>query len=508
MFHETMPISTEILKNSIWNFILFASYGITGVSTSVLAARYLGPELMGEYSFIIWLMGIMAVLAGIGFPNTITKFISELIGSGDKNSAEAVYAKLTHVQLITALVITILLIGIFYPSLSPVQKDYYLIAFLSLTPLCMSTFITCAFHGVQNFKITSIVGSIVNLLQLILVIVSILLDMGLKGLLLVPLMSSMVHVLLLWKYIPFRIMSPFKIPKEYRSKIIKYTLSLYWIVILSVIVWQKLEVFFLKIYSTSGEIAFYSIALNITMLMIGFTSLFSTVIFPVFSSYWGAGDGEGIQNVYNKSIKAIVIFYLPICIIFIAVSKPIVLLMYSSDYLTVSPLLIILMVSSLFFALGVLLTNLIQALNRVDIIIKYVTLLAVINIIFDLILIPKYGAVGAAMANSSVRIMVLPFWIWIIKKKLGFSFPTRDVFICVLPNIPLTIILCLIGNRYPNLLGIFLVVFIAILIYPLLLFLFRTITSDDIRTVREASTILPAPYEKMMGAIFDRIPIK
>ena len=503
-----MKISVEIFKNSIWNLILFASYGLTGVFTSILIARYLGPEMMGEYSFIIWLIGIMVVFVGIGFPNTITKFISEFIGSKDEESAQAIYAKLIQVQFAAALLITLILIGIFYPSLSPIKKDYYLIAFLSLTPLCMSTFITSAFHGVQNFKITSMVGSVVNLLQLILVIVFILLNMGLKGLLAVPLISSIIHVLLLGKYSTFGITSPFKIPKEYRSKIIKYTLRLYWIVILSVIVWQKLEVFFLKIYSTSEEIAFYSIALNITMVMIGFTGLFSTVIFPVFSSYWGAGDGEGVKNIYNKSIKVIVIFYLPICIIVIAASKPIVSLMYSSDYLAVSPLLIILMVSSLFFALGVLLANLIQALNRAEIIVKYVTLLAAINIIFDLILIPKYGAVGAAIANSSVRIMVLPFWIWIIKKQLGFSFPARDVFICVLPNIPLAIILCFIGNRYPNLLGIFLVVFIALLMYPLLLFAFRTITSDDIRTAREASTILPAPYEKMIGTIFDRIPIK
>jgi O-antigen/teichoic acid export membrane protein len=203
-----------------------------------------------------------------------------------------------------------------------------------------------------------------------------------------------------------------------------------------------------------------------------------------------------------------VIFYLPICIIVIAVTQPLIALMYSSEYLAVSPLLIILMVSSLFFSLGILMTNLIQALNKPEIQVKYVTVLAFINILFDFILIPRYGAVGAAIATSSVRIIVFPLWIWVVKKQLGFSFPVREMFMCVLPNIPLAIILCLIGNWYPQLLGIVLVIFITLLIYPLLLFAFRTISSDDIRTAQEIATILPVPYEKIISTISDKIPLR
>lgn len=503
-----MTSAIDIFKNSVWNVILFVSYGVTGLSTSILVARYLGPEMMGEYSFVIWLIGILITFVGLGFPNTITKFISEFIGSGDEKSAQAVYAKLTQVQLIIALLATIFLIGFVYPHLSHLKRDYYLIAFLSLTPLCMSTFLTSAFHGVQNFRITSIVGSSINLLQLLLVIMCIVLGFGLKGLLAVPVISSIIHALLLGKYSTFSISSVFTIPKEYGRKLFKYALSIYWIIVLSVIVWQKLEIFFLKIYSTSEEIAFYSIALNISMFMIGLTGLFSTVIFPVFSNYWGAGDRAGIQNVYNKSVKAMVIFYLPICIIVIAVTQPLIALMYSSEYLAVSPLLIILMISSLFFSLGILMTNLIQALNKPEIQVKYVTVLAFINILFDFILIPRYGAVGAAIATSSVRIIVFPLWIWVVKKQLGFSFPVREMFMCVLPNIPLAIILCLIGNWYPQLLGIVLVIFITLLMYPLLLFAFRTISSDDIRTAQEIATILPVPYEKIISTISDRIPLR
>jgi len=505
-----MTISVNVFKNSIWNLFLFATQGIVGIATSILVARYLGPELMGEYSFITWLIGIMGILIGLGFPNTVTKFVSELIGSRDKNSAQMIYIRLLQVQFILALLITIILMSVFYPKLSSEKRDYYFFAFLSLIPLCMSTFLTAAFHGVQNFRVTSIIGSFINLFQLVLIIVFIHLRLGLEGLIAIIFISGIIQTLMLWKCIShtFCIPKSFKIPRELSSKVINYTFNIYWITVLSMIVWQKSEIFFLKIYSELEGIAYYSIAFNIAMIMMGLATLFSTVIFPVFSGYYGAGDREGIQNIYNKSIKAIFIFYLPICIIVIVVAKPIVSVMYSSQFLAVSPLLIILMVSSIFSAISILFANLILAVNRADIQAKYVTLVALTNIILDFILIPHYGATGAALANSSIRIITFPIWMWIIKKQLGFNYPTRETFRCIVPNIPFAIILYLIGNHYPNILGIFLVLGIALFLYPLLLFIFKSITIDDARIIREILRTIPDPYEKIVNAVFDKIPIK
>jgi len=507
---KTVPISINIFKNSIWNLFLFASQGVMGLAGSILLARYLGPELMGEYSFVTWLIGIMGILIGIGFPNTVTKFIAELIGSRDKDSAQMLYARLLQVQFILVLLITIILMSMFYPKLSLEKREYYFFAFLSLIPLCMSTFLTAAFHGVQNFKVTSIIGSFINLFQLVLIILFIHLDLGLKGLIAIIFISGIIQTLMLWKCIghTFYIPKSFKIPKELSNKVIRYTFNIYWVTALSMIVWQKSELFFLKVYSELEEIAYYSIAFNIAMIMTGFTALFSTVIFPVLSSYYGAGDREGIQNVYNKSIKAILIFYLPICIIVIVVAKPMVSVMYSSQFLAVSPLLIILMASSIFSAVGILFANLLLAVNRADIQAKYVSLIALTNIILDFILIPRYGATGAALANSSIRIMSFPIWMWIIKKQLGFHYPTRETFRCIVPNLPLAIILYFIGNHYPNILGIFLVLGIALFLYPFLLFIFKTITIDDARIIREILKTFPAPYEKIINVIFNKLPLR
>jgi O-antigen/teichoic acid export membrane protein len=244
------------------------------------------------------------------------------------------------------------------------------------------------------------------------------------------------------------------------------------------------------------------------MILISLATLFATVIFPVLSNFHGAGDAKGVQNIYNKSIKAIFIFYLPLCIFFIATAKPLVLLMYSSEYYAVYPILIILVVSALFSAVGIIFAHLILAVNRADIQAKYVTLQAVINILLDLVLIPYFGATGAALANSAIRIASFFVWLWIIQKQLGFTFPLREVYMSILPNIPLAFILCVVGNYYPHSMGIVLVFFIALFLYPFFLFVFKTITSDDIRIAKEVATILPAPYEKAVSTFIDKLPMR
>ncbi len=507
---QPAPISINIFKNSVWNLILFVIQGVTGLVMSILVARYLGPELMGEYSYVIWLIGVISLVICLGLPNAITKFLSELIGSEDKAHANIIYATLLQLQFIISLLVSIILILLFYFNLLPDHKDYYLIAFISLIPVCMSAFLTAVFQGLQNFRLISIVGSSISLLQTALVVLCIKLDAGIMGLIAISLIGGLLQTLILVKStgLALDFTGWLKIPKKLRDTIARYSLHVYWTVLLSLIVWQKSEIFFLKMYSTSEAIAFYSIAFNTVMILTTLASLFAAVIFPVLSNFHGAGYTTGVQNIYAKSVKVMMIFYLPLCMCFIAVAKPLIVLMYSPAYTTVSPLLIILLVSALFSAMGIIFANVILAVNRSDIQAKYVTLQAAVNIALDLLLIPQFGATGAAVANSAIRIASFFVWLWIVQKKLGFSFPWREVGRCILPNVPLAFILWAVGSYYPGSMGIVVVFLAALLFYPVLIFVFKTITGDDIRIAKEVATILPEPYERRISALIDKLPLR
>ncbi|MBW1823696.1 MAG: oligosaccharide flippase family protein, partial [Deltaproteobacteria bacterium] len=439
----------------------------------------------------------------------LTKFISELTGSNNSDIAKAVFSKLVKIQFLISLFLTIILIFCFYFKFS--YKIYYLVVFLTITPLSIATLFSATMQGLQCFKTVSVIGSLISLLQFFLVITCVFLGKGLNELIAVPLLAGILHTYLLYSYLKkndFSIKIVQQIPGEYVKKIFKYGAGFYLSLILTMIIWQKSEIFFLKIYSSSEELAFYSLAFNITTYLISIVFIFSAVIFPVFSKYYGEKDTQGIKNIYQKSIKAVTLFYFPLAIIIIAISRPLINLTYSSEYLPVATLLIIMTVSSLFPAIGNISYNLILAVNRVDIQLKYTALAAVLNIVLDFLLIPQYGSLGAALANSSVKIISLPIWVMVTKRELGFQFPTKEIIPCLMANLSLAFFLLLIGNKYPSIFGIFLVVGIALILYPVLLLAFRAITRDDIRIAKEISTVLPVYYEKKIGKILDKIPVR
>ena len=55
-----------------------------GVLISVVTARYLQPDDMGRYAFLVWLAGLLAVVLSLGLPTTVTRYSAEAIGGGSR----------------------------------------------------------------------------------------------------------------------------------------------------------------------------------------------------------------------------------------------------------------------------------------------------------------------------------------------------------------------------------------------------------------------------------------
>jgi O-antigen/teichoic acid export membrane protein len=58
----------------------YLSYA-SGLLSSILVARTLGPHDYGVYAYIIWLAGVSVSIVNHGLPVSAIKFISEVTGS-------------------------------------------------------------------------------------------------------------------------------------------------------------------------------------------------------------------------------------------------------------------------------------------------------------------------------------------------------------------------------------------------------------------------------------------
>jgi O-antigen/teichoic acid export membrane protein len=74
----------------------YISYGL-GIVVSALIARALGPTDYGRYAYVVWMSGVLVVIADAAFNTTAIRFISECTGRDEPALARAVHHRIRGV---------------------------------------------------------------------------------------------------------------------------------------------------------------------------------------------------------------------------------------------------------------------------------------------------------------------------------------------------------------------------------------------------------------------------
>ena len=182
---------------------------------------------------------------------------------------------------------------------------------------------------------------------------------------------------------------------------------------LMVAVYGQTDKYMLKQMIGSSEIGFYSTAVSLCTIWCFVLSAIIQSMYPVIMEAFERSEEEFLDR--NRLLYAIV-FYLciSVSIFFTLFARPIISILYGESYLpTVGPLRIITWYTA-FSYLGVARNAWIVCKNRQRYL-KYVYVgAAIANVILNLLLIPRWGASGAAAASLAAQIittMVIPFFI-------------------------------------------------------------------------------------------------
>jgi O-antigen/teichoic acid export membrane protein len=209
------------------------------------------------------------------------------------------------------------------------------------------------------------------------------------------------------------------------GRIRKFSITVSYILLVDAIVWQRSEVLFLKGYSTIAQIAFYTLAYSIASKLGDIASTFSTTLMPLYSESYGRHGLRDIGLILINAMKYLQMLMVPLCLLGVAIARPVAQLIYGSQFLSVALPLQILLVALSVTSIGVVLSPLVYGIDKQSFIAKYGTAVAVLNIALDLILIPKYAAIGAAAANSTAQIVgVLGGSIYVVRH-IRVKFPWR-----------------------------------------------------------------------------------
>ena len=419
------PDSPNPLRAVFWNVLRLCITTLAALVSSAVVARALGPSSMGLYSYALWVTGIVVALCHFGLPTAATKFIAEFMGKKNGQQARLVARKVLAAQGLIAMVMSISAALVLRHSLLK-TSGLWVLAVLLVLPLVLQQTLVGILFGAQAFGRIAVCSSVTSLIQTGLVLVAWRLGGSVRQFLIALLIANIVSAVMYWVAISGAMP---RVDNEQRSQsvpdtrvILRFAGPVAYFVLLDMVVWQRSEVYFLKQSFLWQEIAFYSISyLLVNRLTELLTSATSTLL-PI-QAFDSASGPIGVGRTHTRALCALQMAVLPMCAITSILAKPVILAIYGAAYSRVVQIILILLLSPIAITLTHVGIATVYALNKQRAIILPVTATAVVNLLLAYKLVPRWGAMGAAAANSTAQLAEGLFLILFSSHLLGARVP-------------------------------------------------------------------------------------
>jgi O-antigen/teichoic acid export membrane protein len=261
--------------------------------------------------------------------------------------------------------------------------------------------------------------------------------------------------------------------------------------------WGQGEIMFLGMFRSVEEVGFYTIAHKIPIMAISLIPyVFGTVLMPAVAEQFGKGDMAKIKRIYTHSSRYLMILSLPLATAGIALAKPIITVLFGAEY---APAIIIMQITFIPFAIRGLnhsVSSVIYGIKEPSFLVKIGAFLVVIAIGLNLLLIPKFGAVGAVIATSIPRVISVPLYIRFVSKKTGASWPMGDTFKTAISAVIMGLIVFIIQYYLGGILSLAVSIPIGIIVYAAALFAIGAVKREDFTLFKGVQKTLPAPLRK------------
>lgn len=406
----------RILGNTIWITLGQGIGKAVAFLLMIFIARYLGDALYGQFSFALSLVSIMVVVVDFGFGTLATREIARNKDLTQKYLGNVVAVK-TLLGLIT--------FGLIYIILLILNKDELttqltMIAGAYIIINSFEQFFYTIFRAREKMKFEAITKLVYNISLFIIGLLFIQQALSaqwiMSAYLFAALISLVVSLGFIWKYF-----SKFKI--EFDAGFIKDTLKQSWPFALSsvfIILYLKIDTVMLSQMRTDQEVGWYNAAYNIVFALLIMPTIFDTIFYPILSKTFH--KKKEFVDVCKKMFLYAFVLAFPAGIVVYFLRKQIIELVYSNEYNMAIPILGILVWS---FVLAFInrFPFIINAANRQILITKQIGFGVAFNIIMNLILIPKYGTLGAAWATvltEVIAVILLSYYALIKYKKQIF----------------------------------------------------------------------------------------
>lgn len=404
---------SNIKKNFIYNVTYQILILIIPIVTSPYISRVLGAERLGIYSYTYSVVYYFMLFAMLGLNNYGNRQIAKV--KDNKEELNKNFCSIYALQLCSSIIMIIIYIVYLIFGVSSNNE----IALIQIIYLISTAFdINWFFFGMEKFKLTVTRNTIIKIITCLsvflfvrqkddLYIYTIIMSLG-------TLVSQLLLCPFLKKYVKFQKVTLKKDIKKH----IKPCLVLF-IPVIAVSLYKIMDKIMLGNMTNMTQVGLYENAEKITNILSVIITALGVVMLPRMSNLIANGEIEKGKKYIEKSIIFTMFMSSALSFGIMSISNRFVVWFFGEEFSGAGIILQFLAITIIFISVAnVIRTQYIIPMERDKSYIISVSLGAIVNIIFNLILIPKYQAVGAAIGTVIAEFSVMMYQIIDVRKEL------------------------------------------------------------------------------------------
>lgn len=388
----------SVKKNYIYNLMYQLLLLIIPFITTPYLSRVLGADGIGLNSYANAMVSYFTLFACLGTGTYGQRAISYV--QNKKEERSRVFWE-TFLFRLTMVIITLIAYGIY---LFFVKENKIIYIILSLNIINVVFDITWFFQGLEEFQKTVFRNGLMKILNVIFIFTFVKNSNDLVIYIFGTIVLSVLGSLSLWGYLPKYIC---RVKNIHPFKDLKTIIKLF-IPTVAIQIYTIVDKSMLGIFANSYlENGYYEQAEKVTKLCLTVVTSLGTVMIPRIGKTFKEGNVEKLNNYMYNSYNFIWFLSIPIMFGLIAISDIFVPIFFGIGYEKVTIILPIL--SILVIVIGLSNVNGIQyfiPIGKENILTLTVITGAVVNLILNLILIPKFYSVGACIASVIAELCV------------------------------------------------------------------------------------------------------
>ena len=394
---------------------MIATIGQKAISfiTFYVIARMVGPEVTGKYFYAVSVTSVFVIFADLGLTPVV---IRELAANEERGRAYLARALQCKILLLPLAVIG----SLAYAWLVHAEPDVFaavMVACAVLMADAVSLTLYGALRGKRDLRFEAMGMLIGQMLTAIIALFVLRLHVGVFALVIALLCGSVWNVGWSWRNVARRRVTP-----EGGAQISLITLA-------KAALPFGMAGFFVKVYSYAdsllirqyfGHVAVgqYAVAYKVTYALQFLPLVFVAALYPAMSADFAAGKYKELRGSFKNALRVMMIASVPLSALLSALAQPIIMNFYGKLYAgAIAPMVVlpwVLIPIFLDFPVG----SLLNATHRSMLKTTSMGMTMVVNVVLNLVLVPKFGPLGAAYAG------VISFWMLFF---LGFWFARHDL---------------------------------------------------------------------------------